>query len=994
MFRLNGLPRSTTHVGPVRTRSTRRAAAALFAAMLLAQIVPIGAVAKDHVRSLTIRSEPLSDVLVGGLASIASHPGSIGQRRAVVTRTVGRATEIAVSVLVDESARAGVAAAIRAFGGHVANEATGLIEAYVEAGALRTLATASGVRRVAPIWKSLVAAAAPGVVLHGADAWQVAGINGAGVKVGILDLGFAGLQALLGHQLPASVQVMCFTSVGVSSSSVADCENSEKHGTAVAETVTSMAPGAALYLADPMSFLDTQNAVAWMTSQGVTIINASTSSGVLFEGPGDGTSPYSNSTYRSVDAATAAGALWINSAGNDGYGGWRGPWSDTDANGFLEFAPGDENQTLTLGAGETITAAIRWSEPWGSATARVGVAIYPHLGLDALAVGDPIAPGAPGSVLQYTSQGGGNYDISVKWLSGPIPSSVQLLVNGGGPISHPVAAGTLPAPADSANPLEVTVGAVNIAKPSVVETFSSRGPTTDGRIKPDLVAGDCGATATSSQFCGTSQSAPFVAGAAALVLAANPTFSGAQIKSFLQSHAAPLGSSIPNATYGWGRLSLGPAPSTAPSAAGPEFQTQPVGGPASAPFTVQPVVRIVDSSQKPVTTGPGSTAPVTLAIGSNPGGGVLACSSGLTISAVAGVAAFQGCTVSAPGIGYALTASSPGLSPTTSAPFTVTTAQSFSLRFATQPGGAAPNVPFEAQPVIQVLDIGGAVVTSGPASITAVTLAMGANPGGAVLACTSGLTVAAVAGVATFSGCQLSAPGAGYTIVATAASAKPATSTPFGVGTVTGGAAAPALALAPSSAAVGWGEAVTFTVRLAPASGGGTVAGRGVQLEASRDRLAWGAVSIQTTDAFGDASFSYRPSDNRYYRATFPGAPDLGAAMSNVERVVVRQIAIMRPTNNGSVKRIARGTRITFTTMVRPARQDLPQGHVTYEVWKKDGSIWTFFLTQTLAVDTSGKASLAVTFSTAGSYYVRSFATPTTFNANSGWSPPERYDVR
>ena len=253
--------------------------------------------------------------------------------------------------------------------------------------------------------------------------------------------------------------------------------------------------------------------------------------------------------------------------------------------------------------------------------------------------------------------------------------------------------------------------------------------------------------------------------------------------------------------------------------------------------------------------------------------------------------------------------------------------------------------------------------------------------------------MAAVAGVATFAGCQLSAPGTGYTIVATAAVANAAASTLFDVGSETGGLPAPALALVPSSAAVVWGEAVTFAVHLAPASGGGTVAGRGVRLEASRDHSTWGVVATQTTGATGDAAFSYRPSDNRFYRATFVGAPDLGAAVSNVERVVVRQISVMRPTNDGSVKRIARGTTITFTTIVRPARPDLPRGHVTYEVWKKDGSVWNFVLTQTLTVDPAGKARLAVTFSTVGSYFVHSFATPTAFNANSAWSAPQRYVV-
>src|SRR3972149_1843037 len=77
-----------------------------------------------------------------------------------------------------------------------------------------------------------------------------------------------------------------------------------------------MAPGVELFIADPISMLDTQQTVAWMTSNGVRIINASWSSDYLFEGPGDGTSPYPDSTYALVDQAVAGGALWANGAGH------------------------------------------------------------------------------------------------------------------------------------------------------------------------------------------------------------------------------------------------------------------------------------------------------------------------------------------------------------------------------------------------------------------------------------------------------------------------------------------------------------------------------------------------------------------------------------------------------------------------------------------------------------------------------------------------------
>ena len=47
----------------------------------------------------------------------------------------------------------------------------------------------------------------------------------------------------------------------------------------------------------------------------------------------------------------------------------------------------------------------------------------------------------------------------------------------------------------------------------------------------------------------------------------------------------------------------------------------------------------------------------------------------------------------------------------------------------------------------------------------------------------------------------------------------------------------------------------------------------------------------------------------------------------------------------------------------------------------------------TVLTDATGLAPLSVTFGTRGSWMVRSIAVPTTTNANSPWSPAQRYDV-
>jgi subtilisin family serine protease len=105
-----------------------------------------------------------------------------------------------------------------------------------------------------------------------------------------------------------------------------------------------------------------------------------------------------------------------------------------------------------------------------------------------------------------------------------------------------------------------------------LESFSSRGPTIDGRLKPDLTAPDFvssfaygrfGGCGGQSGFAGTSASSPHAAGAAALVKGANPSFGPDELQQFLVAHAVDLGLPGPDESFGAGRLALGAPPRVA-----------------------------------------------------------------------------------------------------------------------------------------------------------------------------------------------------------------------------------------------------------------------------------------------------------------------------------------------------------------------------------------------------------------------------------------------
>ena len=110
----------------------------------------------------------------------------------------------------------------------------------------------------------------------------------------------------------------------------------------------------------------------------------------------------------------------------------------------------------------------------------------------------------------------------------------------------------------------LAVGAAHWSNVRTIEPYSSRGPTPDSRVKPDIVGADCGATALISLnqnqngFCGTSQSAPHIAGMAALVHQRFPTYTAVQVANYLKEHAEQRESPDPNNTWGHGFAQLPP----------------------------------------------------------------------------------------------------------------------------------------------------------------------------------------------------------------------------------------------------------------------------------------------------------------------------------------------------------------------------------------------------------------------------------------------------
>ena len=121
-------------------------------------------------------------------------------------------------------------------------------------------------------------------------------------------------------------------------------------------------------------------------------------------------------------------------------------------------------------------------------------------------------------------------------------------IGNGGP-----AAKTLGAPADADS--IISVGAVTSS--GLLSSFSSKGPTADGRMKPEVCAlGSSDYLASSSgdgaygYGSGTSFSCPLTAGAAAIIWGAHPDWTNMQVRQAMMTTASRA--SNPDNSYGWG----------------------------------------------------------------------------------------------------------------------------------------------------------------------------------------------------------------------------------------------------------------------------------------------------------------------------------------------------------------------------------------------------------------------------------------------------------
>ncbi len=503
----------------------------------------------------------------------------------------GAGDEVSLLVTLDAKASvSGVAARLRQQGGAVVHTGEGVVKVSLPMDRIHEAAMLQGVERIRmprpPRTKNTVVS--EGVSESQAHLWQGAGFRGAGVKVAVIDSSFSNIAALKARgELPV-------TAVEVNLTAGSMTAGVGVHGSACAEIVHDMAPDAQLYLIKIDDVTDFLAAVNYCIGEGVDIISCSLGYDALNFHDGFAYATHwttaANHPVAAVNAAQAAGILWVNAAGNEQRQHSLLTWRDGDSNSFLDWSASQNDLNVlwvdgstTLRVGTYINVYLTWNQ-WPVTDQDFDLHLYRHTGSGWERVESGFLYGADGLDWQLGTAGSypyeeifyevrqqGQYAVAVRQFSGTSAPDfiLRYYAFGAGRDIEPqyfsyndfttVPPGSLCIPADAEAAL--TAGALDHLNytSGPIESFSSLGPNNAAYsggvavMKPDL----CGANGTASgsysgDFFGTSAATPHVAGLAALVKGRYPDLTPSQLREYLARKAHDLGSVGPDNTYGAG----------------------------------------------------------------------------------------------------------------------------------------------------------------------------------------------------------------------------------------------------------------------------------------------------------------------------------------------------------------------------------------------------------------------------------------------------------
>ena len=308
---------------------------------------------------------------------------------------------------------------------------------------------------------------------------RAGGFTGRGIKVGVIDLGFVGVPALQNRGELPNLSYRDFTREGIFTET--------EHGAACAEIVHDIAPDAEIYLYKVGNLVSFENAKDAAIQEGLDIVTVSM--GWRWgTGFGDGT----GRACEIVDDAFQNNVLWVNAAGNYAQRQISALLSDPDDDKIHNFDGEDEIVNLkNVQVGDEVEAWLTWNE-WPLTSHDYDLLLV-KIETDGSVTEVERADtkqlqSYPVERLVYTIREAGTYGFAI-WRAQDAKVTLFKLISENHNLDGPVSIrGSVGIPGDARGAL--TVGALYHQNWTTgpIDSYSSQGPTFDGRIKPDLVA--------------------------------------------------------------------------------------------------------------------------------------------------------------------------------------------------------------------------------------------------------------------------------------------------------------------------------------------------------------------------------------------------------------------------------------------------------------------------------------------------------------------------
>lgn len=358
-------------------------------------------------------------------------------------------------------------------------------------------------------------------------------VTGENVSVGVLDAtGFDGDRPVYQDRVVAT------RTFGASGNGN---DASPAHGTAAASVIARTAPDTELYLASFEADAGYRQAMAWLDAQGADVIVAP----VTFYGkPDDGSGGIATATARAVENGTVV----VAPTGNLARGHWSGRY-DGVTDGALRF--GDGRRNYLAGDSRALTLWLSWDRSHRDGNYTAELYRTNDTGATLITRSRPYGADATPNERIVTTLDPGRYYVVVD--GPPTPTDAQItLESPTHRLQYRQAGGSIAAPATA--PGVISVGAYD-ARDGSVAPYSSRGPTGDGRVGPDVVAPSSIAVEGEDTFVGTSASAAYVGGVSALLFERRPDATPREIERALERGAADVGPPDTDLRSGHGLLS-------------------------------------------------------------------------------------------------------------------------------------------------------------------------------------------------------------------------------------------------------------------------------------------------------------------------------------------------------------------------------------------------------------------------------------------------------